>query len=1155
MSFSPVTVIGALAVYVALLFVVARWGERTAAGRRVASHPAAFALGLSAYCTTWTFFGSVGRAATAGVQYLPIYLGPTIGLLAGWTAFRRIAELKHAHRLTSIADFISARYGKSERLAALVTVTLAAGIVPYIALQVKSLMGCFAAMTGDPSSARWFGPVLVVLMTAFTIAFGIRHLDPTERHPGMLVAVGLEGVVKLVVFVAAGAFVVAAAFPTAGALLRDIDLAGASLPTLGATSSNDLLTFAVVTLMSAAAFSFLPRQFHQGVIENSDPAHMKTAAWLTPLYLLAINLFVVPIAIGGRRLALPGTSPDLYVLALPLQAGKAGLSLAVFIGGLSAALGMVIIETMTMATMVSNHLVVPLATRIRPLAGLRSRLLYVRWGAAATLLVTAWQFAERLGGSQTLVSIGLISFAAATLLAPVMLGALYWREASERGVLAGLGAGFGLWFYTLLVPTFVKSGWLDAALLSRGPFGVAWLRPESMLGLHGLPPLVHGVLVSGAATVAVFVAFSVLLPQTKEEAVLTEAFLDVGTDQIAHLDGREATIDLGALKANAEGIFAVYMPAGEATSRVATAIAEAVGDERDKVSVVEHAATLTGLERALAGVVGSASAHVAMKPLGTIERKNRREVEREFARALADLRINPRDLKQRIDFEEEKARLLEEQFRALEGKNDELERKVFDRTRELRAILDNVVFGFLVVARDLTVGDGRTRSCAELLGTDHVSGRSLPDLLGMSPEEALSFQLGVEQIFDDFLPEEVATQQLPQRFELRGGRVVRAEARPVRDDKGVVATLLFTLSDVTRLESAERENEENRAILNIVRQRPAFEAFLDESRALLASARAAISTGDAAAVRRDAHTIKGNAATYGVTPVVRVVHAVEEQPIIEETHIDEIYAAFRGFLDAHAQVLGTSMDQAPERTWTISDRDIDTLARVSRSLGEAERAPLEQWLRDVTLVPARDLVGPIEALVATLAERRGKKVTLTFAGADVRMDVALTRRVLQSTVHLLRNCVDHGIEAPEDRGAKPATGHIHFAIAADPSAYVLCVADDGRGVDGDAVARSAIARGVVSASAVEEMTPAEKVALVFADSVSTASEVSDISGRGVGMSAITAVVEAVSGRIEIDTAPGRGTTFIITIPRPAHVVVRRWSSLGPRPRPTAPPAE
>lgn len=1130
MTFSTTKVLVTILLYVAALFTLAQWGERSAWGKRIAAHPVTFALGLSVYCTTWTFFGSVGRSATAGMQYLPVYLGPTLALLLGWTVFRRIAQLRHAHRLTSIADFISARYAKSQRLAALVTLTLAIGIIPYIALQLKSILSCVQVMTGDPTAGAWFGPVLVVLMVGFTIVFGIRHLDPTERHPGMVVAVAAEGLVKLVAFVAAGVFVVLTAFPSTAAFFSRLDEVGAKLPTLGKTSGNDFLTFVTTTFLSAAAFAFLPRQFHQGIIENSKPDHVRTAAWLTPLYLLAINLLVVPIAIGGHLIAKPGTSPDVYVLALPLQAGRGALSMAVFIGGFSAALGMVIIETMTMATMVSNHLVLPLATRFKPLARLRSRLLHVRWAAAATLLVVAWQFAVKLGASQMLVSIGLISFAAAFLLAPVILGGLFWRDASERGAFAGVAAGFGVWAYTLMLPTFVRSHWLPERLLTAGPFGIGWLKPEALFGIAGLPSLAHGAILSALVCVIAYVGVSVLAPPTKEEQLLTDAFLEDAAQQLAHLDDREATIDVDEQKRRAESVFAEYMPRADAARCVTQALHESIGHDRAKLTVVQYASLLASFERTLAGAVGSASAHAAMKAVGTIDRKDKRELEREFARILAELKLNPRELKNRVDFEKEKARLLEEQFRVLEVKNDELELKVLDRTREIRAILDNVIFGFLVVDSALVVREGHTRSCAELLGCEEIAGRPLPELLGLSGEASRGFQAGIEQVFEDFLPEDLTTSQLPQRFEI-AGRVVRAEARAVRDENGGVAVLLFTLSDVTRLEAAERENDDNRAILNIVRQRSAFEAFVDETKQNLTTARSALTSGDDKSVRRAAHTIKGNAATYGVTDVVRVVHAVEDQAVIHEAHLEEISVAFRGFLESHVSIIGLSFDRERPRTFTLNDRDFVELNRVAANLPEEDRSRLSRWLREVTLVPAQSLVGRIDELVRSVAARRGKEVELTLEGLDHRVEPSQMKRVLQSVVHLIRNCVDHGIEPADARGDKPPRGQIRLEVSVSPTEHVVRVADDGRGIDLDAVTASAVGHGVLTAEEATRLSTADRLALIFADAVSTAAEVSDVSGRGVGMSAVKSDVEAAGGRISVETTLGVGTSFEIRVPR------------------------
>ncbi|MFZ5446292.1 MAG: ATP-binding protein [Myxococcota bacterium] len=1125
--FTPTTVVTVILVYVALLFGLAQLGERSAWGRRIAAHPFVFALGLSVYCTTWTFFGSVGRAATGGMLFIPVYLGPTLGMIVGWTLFRRMAELKRAHHLTSIADFLSARYGKSQAVAALVTVMLSVGIVPYLALQVKSLMSTFTLLTGTESA--WFAPLLVAAMVAFTIAFGLRHLDPTERHPGMVVAVAFESLVKLLAFLAAGVFVVAIAFPDTASWFGKLDELGAKLPTLGPGTTNDVFSFITVTVLSAGAFAFLPRQFHQGVIENSDPAHVKTAMWATPLYLFLINLFVVPIAIAGKLVAQPGTSPDVYVLALPLQAGQAALSMVVYIGGLSAALGMVIIETMAMTTMISNHLVLPLATKVKPLSFLKPRMLQVRWAAAALLMIAAWQFAVQLGGSQMLVAIGLVSFAAAFLLAVPLVAGLFWKQASRVGALTGLSFGFVTWFWTLMLPTFVKSKWLPMSLLEQGPFGIAALRPEALFGLEGLPPLVHGALWSTLVVVVGYVGGSVLAAPSREEALLTEAFLGDANEQLAHLDGQAATIELDEHESKARRVFAEYMPEAEALRVVSDVVRETAPHGR-KLTVVQYAEFLTRLERALAGAVGSASAHVAMKAVGTVERKDKKELEREFARVLAELKLNPRELKQRVDFEKEKSALLEEQFHALEAKNGELEGKVLDRTRELRAILDNVLFGFLVIGQDCRVRDGYTRSCHDLLASVTMAGQHLGTLLRMDEEEKKLFELGVEQVFDDLLPDEVSTAQLPQRFRV-GERSLRVEARAVRDEKGAVAVLLFTLSDVTRLEAAEHENESNRAILNILKQRPSFEAFVDETKQQLATAATAIERGDIVTVRRMAHTIKGNAASYGIAPVVRVVHAIEEEPSIEPRHLDTIAQTFREFLKANLPVLGMPFDERRRRTLTLSEQDLAQLQQLAPHLPSEARVALERWLEAVSLVPVGQLLGPLESTVASLAARLGKEVAFEARGLEVRVDAERITPFLHSLVHVLRNAVDHGIEGPAQRGAKGRTGHLTFDVVRHEHHDVVCICDDGAGIDAERLVSVALERGMLSADEAAKLSFEDKVKLVFRDHVSTAREVTDLSGRGVGMSAVHAEVERLGGTIEIDTSPGEGTRFSFILPR------------------------
>ena len=464
--FSSLEIIAAVLAYMAVLFVLAQWAENTKRGRAVASHPIVYALGLAVYCTTWTFYGSVGKASKGGMGFITIYLGPTLLLLVGGSLLRKMIRIKNAHHITSVADFISARYGKSQGVAALVTTILMVGIVPYVGLQLKAVSGTVHLMTvaadGTPSPfASYFNPMIVVIMVAFTIVFGIRHLDPTERHPGMVFSVAAEAIVKVTAFLAAGSFVVVLAFGDFGGFVDHINTADLDMPFFGRGDATQTMTWFTLIALSTSAFGLLPRQFHVAVIEASSEKQVRTAQWLTPLYLIIINLLVVPVALGGKLVAAAGTSGDQYVLALPLQNGQAALSLAVFIGEFSAAIGMIMVSAMTMSTMTSNHLLMPVIVRVAPLRFLQRHLLYLRWAATAAFVGAGYGFEVGIGGSYMLVAIGLISFAAAFILAPVFLVGMNWRSASRRGALAALAVGFATWLWTLFIPTLIKSGWLQ----------------------------------------------------------------------------------------------------------------------------------------------------------------------------------------------------------------------------------------------------------------------------------------------------------------------------------------------------------------------------------------------------------------------------------------------------------------------------------------------------------------------------------------------------------------------------------------------------------------------------------------------------------------------------------------------------------------------
>ncbi|MCX7249993.1 MAG: sodium:solute symporter, partial [Burkholderiales bacterium] len=492
---SPLLVVAVSLAYLLTLFAVAAYGDRRAAvGRSVIASPWVYALSLAVYCSAWTYFGSVGRAASSGVWFLPIYLGPMLAMVLAWLVLRKMLRIAQRYRITSIADFISSRYGKSPLLAGLVTLITVVGIVPYIALQLKGVSVAFDVLTGlPPALAReraWWQESTVYLALAlagFTMMFGARHLDSSERHEGLVAAVAFESVVKLLAFLAIGIYVSWGLFDGVG----DIFARAAVRPELASLfAPGQGMAFAhpqwfALTLLAMLSVLLLPRQFQVMVVENVDERHLRRAAWVFPLYLLLINLFVLPIALGGLLHFGPAQAdPETFVLSLPLSQGQPALALLAFVGGLSAATGMVIVETIAVSTMVCNDLVVPVLLRTRRWSEGRHDLtrviLHTRRLAILAVMLLGYCYFRLAGEAYALVSIGLISFAAVAQFAPAMLGGMYWRGATRHGALAGLLAGFALWCYTLMLPSLAKSGWMADGFLRAGPWGLDWLRPEAL---------------------------------------------------------------------------------------------------------------------------------------------------------------------------------------------------------------------------------------------------------------------------------------------------------------------------------------------------------------------------------------------------------------------------------------------------------------------------------------------------------------------------------------------------------------------------------------------------------------------------------------------------------------------------------------------------
>ena len=538
-------IVGASFAYLLLLFAVAYFGDRRAdAGRSVIDNPWVFSLSLAVYCTAWTYFGSVGRAASGGPWFLPTYLGPTLGLTLAWLVVLKMIRIARSYRVTSIADFVASRYGKSHLLGGLVTLIAVVGIVPYIALQLKAISSGYALLVGEhdtlfriESQAGWWqdGTLYIALaLAAFTVLFGTRHLDTTERHEGMVAAIAFESVVKLLAFLAVGIYVTYWLYDGFG----DLYARASAVPELqrllafdGAGRLGYGGWFAHV-LLAMLSIIFLPRQFQIAVVENVNEQHLRRATWVFPAYLLAINIFVIPVAIGGLLHFGSGTvDPDTFVLTLPLAHGQNALALLVFIGGLSAATGMVIVEAIALSTMVCNDLVMPMLLRSRRLDLARERdltglLLGIRRGAIVVLLLLGYLYFRLAGEAYALVSIGLISFAAVAQFAPVVIGGMYWRGGTRVGALAGLLAGFGVWVYTLMLPSIAKSGWIDTHFLTAGPWGLAWLRPESLGGLQGLDSLTHSLFWSLLVNCAAYVIGSLWRTPSGREASQALLFVD-----------------------------------------------------------------------------------------------------------------------------------------------------------------------------------------------------------------------------------------------------------------------------------------------------------------------------------------------------------------------------------------------------------------------------------------------------------------------------------------------------------------------------------------------------------------------------------------------------------------------------------------------------
>lgn len=724
--------VAASAAYVALLFVVAFWAERRARAGRLGwlRSPIVYTLSISVYCTAWTFYGAVGSAARNGLEFVTIYLGPTLVFIGWWWLLRRLLRIGRTQRITSIADLISSRYGKSATLGVIVTLIAVIGSTPYIALQLQSITTSFSVfspsdVTGFADkniSAFWIAAVLAV----FTILFGTRNVDANERHHGVVTAIALEAVVKLLALLAVGIFVVwGLADGPAGIFAR-------MSPEMLQTDQIFSRRWVALTFLSATAIITLPRMFQVTIVENADERHLSTASWAFPAYLFLMSLFVLPIAIAGQSILPAGSNPDLFVLTVPLAEGQNALALFAFLGGFSSATSMVIIAAIALSTMVSNHIIMPVwlrygKGRVATSGDVRNVLLLSRRFSIAGLLLLGYFYFRLTGGSGALASIGLISFAGMAQILPSLLGGIFWRSATRTGAIAGLVAGFALWAYTLFLPSFEGAFILSPDTINHGLFGLSWLRPQQLLGLTGYDPLVHSMLWSLGINTALFVGLSLIVTPRQLERIQGAQFVDVFRQ-----NERGSSGILIRRSATSEDLFTLAQRI-LGTNHAHRLFTQAAGEQGKPSGLPDPTDKfIERLERELTGSVGAASAHAMVSQIaggGTVSVEELMKIADETAQIMEysqRLEVQSRELSETA----QKLRKANAQLTELGAQKDAFLSQI---SHELRTPMTSIRSFAEILRDEPEIGGAQAQRFVEIINTESQRlTRLLDEILDLS---------------------------------------------------------------------------------------------------------------------------------------------------------------------------------------------------------------------------------------------------------------------------------------------------------------------------------------------------------------------------------------------------------------------------------------
>jgi phosphoserine phosphatase RsbU/P len=614
---------GTALLYIALLFLVAYYADqRQKEGRSITNNPVVYSLSIAVYATSWTYYGSVGKAATTGIDFLPIYLGPTLTAFSWWFLLKKILRISKENNITSIADFISSRYGSSQVLGALITLITLMGIMPYIALQLRAVSTSFTIITGYHDfhlglMQRFYIPsphpglFTAVLLGIFSALFGARHLKSAERHEGLVAAIALESIVKLAAFVIVGIFVTYVFFDGMDDIFLRLKAKAPALLTRLTTlnsGGNSYLSWFSLIILSTGAVMLLPRQFQVMVLENADEEHVNSATWRFPGYMFLMNLFVMPIAVAGILLTGGSGGADYFVLSLPMSQGHQWLTLVAFLGGFSAASGMVMVESVAVSTMLLNHVLMPVVVRFKPQKWFPDLLTHLKRFGIILVIFLGYFYQSIVGESYTLAHMGLVSFSAAVQFAPALIGGLYWPRGNKIGAITGMVLGFIIWCYTLLFPSLLQSAGWHPEILLYGPFGISLLKPMALFGLTGLDPWTHTLFWSMFFNVTSYLALSILCGQSEKELEQVEKFVHVYLPENAYPQWETQRLSKPVTIVQFVNLMSKFIGEQQAHAAIADYLGDSEIDSSGGVSEFELPNLKRFVERTLAASLGGAAA-------------------------------------------------------------------------------------------------------------------------------------------------------------------------------------------------------------------------------------------------------------------------------------------------------------------------------------------------------------------------------------------------------------------------------------------------------------------------------------------------------------------------------------------------------------------